>query len=46
MKKIAVAFGISVQTVAKHRTQVLEKMEVDGDAELVRLLSAHRLQEP
>jgi len=46
MKKIAAEFGISVQTVAKHRAQVLEKMEVDGDAELVRLITTHRLQEP
>jgi len=46
MKKIAAELEITVQTVAKHRTQVLEKMEVDGDTELVRLLAAHRLQPP
>ncbi|MBL7042837.1 MAG: response regulator transcription factor [Pirellulaceae bacterium] len=46
MKKIALDLEITVQTVAKHRTQVLEKMEVEGDAELVRLLATYRLQEP
>jgi len=46
MKKIAIELDITMQTVAKHRTQVLEKMEVEGDAELVRLLATYRLQEP
>ena len=46
MKRIAIELDITVQTVAKHRTQVLEKMEVEGDAELVRLLATYRLQEP
>jgi len=46
MKKIAIEFGITAQTVAKHRTRVLEKMEVEGDTELVRSLAAHRLQRP
>ena len=42
MKAIAAKLGISVQTVAKHRTRVLEKMEANGEAELARLLSAHQ----
>lgn len=46
MKQIALQFDISVQTIAKHRKSILEKMEVDGDAELVRLLATYRLQEP
>jgi len=46
MKRIAIEFGITAQTVAKHRTRVLEKMKVAGDTELVRLLAAHRRQEP
>ena len=46
MKNIANDRGISVQTVAKHRAQVLEKMEVEGDAELVRILATYRLHEP
>jgi len=43
MKRIAAKLGVTVQTVAKHRAKVLSKMEVDGDAELVRLLAGHRL---
>jgi len=46
MKRIAIELDITVQTVAKHRTQVLEKMDGEGDAELVRLLATYRLQEP
>lgn len=46
MKQIALQFDISVQTVAKHRKSVLEKMEVDGDAELVRILATYLLQKP
>jgi len=42
MKAIAAKLGISVQTVAKHRTRVLEKMEVSGEAELARILAAHQ----
>ena len=38
MKFIANQFGISVQTCSKHRARVLEKMSVDNDVELVRLL--------
>ncbi len=39
MKSIAASLGISIQTVAKHRTRVLEKMKVRNEAELVRLLA-------
>ncbi len=39
MKAIAGTLGISIQTVAKHRSKVLEKMGVRNDAELVRLLT-------
>jgi two-component system, LuxR family, response regulator FixJ len=37
-KHIAAELGISIQTVAKHRARVLEKLEVDNDVELVRLV--------
>lgn len=38
LKEIALACGIGFQTAAKHRTNALEKLGVDGDVELVRLL--------
>lgn len=38
MKRIASQFGISIQTCSKHRARVLEKMAVNNDVELVRLL--------
>jgi len=37
-KQIAFEFGISEKTVAKHRSRVLDKMEVDGTVQLVRTL--------
>jgi FixJ family two-component response regulator len=40
IKHIASQFGISVQTCSKHRAHVLEKMAVNNDVELVRLLLA------
>ncbi len=43
MKQIAARFDISIQTVAKHRVQVLGKMEVANEAELVRLLKDYPL---
>jgi FixJ family two-component response regulator len=46
MKKIATELGISHQTVSKHRAHVLEKMKVNSDAELVRLLLTHRPNKP
>ena len=36
IKQIATAFGISVQTAAKHRAKVLAKMNVANDVELLR----------
>jgi len=44
IKSIAATFGISVQTVAKHRSHVLEKMEVRNEAELIRLLDGYPLE--
>jgi two-component system, LuxR family, response regulator FixJ len=38
-KQIAGELGIGEKTVAKHRAYVLEKMQVDGVVELVRLMS-------
>ncbi len=35
-KQIATALGISVQTTAKHRARVLEKLKLRNDVELVR----------
>jgi len=39
IKMIATKFGISFQTVAKHRTRVFEKLQVKNEVELVRLLT-------
>jgi len=38
MKQVANRLEISIQTCSKHRARVLEKLEVDSDVELVRLL--------
>ncbi len=38
VKMIAAELGISLQTAAKHRARVLKKLEVDNEAEMVRLL--------
>ena len=38
IKTISVKLDIGIQTVAKHRTRVLDKMQVRNEAELVRLL--------
>lgn len=38
LKQIAAELQVSIPTVSKHRTQVLEKMCVDNDVELVKLL--------
>lgn len=40
IKQIASQFGVSVQTAAKHRTRVLDKMAVANEVELVNLMSA------
>jgi len=42
IKQIARHFGVSFQTVAKHRARLLEKMGVSGEAGLARMLSRHR----
>jgi len=39
IKAIAARFDISYQTVAKHRARVLEKLEIENETELVRLLA-------
>jgi two-component system, LuxR family, response regulator FixJ len=44
MKKIAAGLDIGIQTVAKHRTRVLDKMQVQNEAELVRLLGDYPLK--
>jgi len=35
LKQIAIEFGVSIQTAAKHRAKVLEKLNVANDIELV-----------
>jgi FixJ family two-component response regulator len=40
LKQIALEFGVSIQTAAKHRTKVLEKLGVMNDIELVRMALA------
>lgn len=41
LKQIALEFGVSIQTAAKHRAKVLEKLGVANDIELVRLILLH-----
>jgi FixJ family two-component response regulator len=43
LKEIAIAGDVSVQTIWRHRVSILQKMEVQNDVELVRLvtLAAH-----
>ena len=38
LKQIAGEFEISLQTAARHRSRVLEKLEVVNDVELTRLV--------
>lgn len=38
VKQIACELGVGFPTAARHRSRVLEKMEVDNDVELVRLV--------
>ncbi len=38
MKGIAAKLGISIQTVSKHRLHALEKLDVESDVELIKLL--------
>jgi two-component system, LuxR family, response regulator FixJ len=40
VKQIAVELGVGFPTAARHRSRVLEKMQVDNDVELVRLVLA------
>jgi PAS domain S-box-containing protein len=42
-KQIATALSISVQTAAKHRSRVLEKLKLGGDVELVHLAMQMRM---
>lgn len=42
IKQIAASFGIGLQTAAKHRARLLNKMEVSSDAQLVQLLYTRR----
>jgi FixJ family two-component response regulator len=38
VKQIATEFDVSIQTIAKHRTKLLEKLKVENDIELVRMI--------
>jgi FixJ family two-component response regulator len=38
VKQIATEFDVSIQTIAKHRGKLLEKLKVENDIELVRLI--------
>jgi two-component system response regulator FixJ len=38
VKQIATEFEVSIQTIAKHRSKLLEKLNVENDIELVRLI--------
>lgn len=38
VKQIATEFDVSIQTIAKHRAKLLEKLKVENDIELVRLI--------
>ena len=42
LKQIASQFAISVQTAAKHRSRVLDKLRVANDVELVRVINPLR----
>jgi two-component system, LuxR family, response regulator FixJ len=37
VKQIATEFSVSIQTIAKHRTKLLEKLNLENDIELVRM---------
>ena len=38
VKQIATEFDVSIQTIAKHRTKLLEKLKLENDIELVRMI--------
>ena len=40
IKQIASHFNVSIQTAAKHRSRILDKMQVDNEVELVYMLKA------
>ncbi|MCG8587534.1 MAG: response regulator [Pirellulales bacterium] len=40
IKQLAFHFEISIQTAAKHRSRILDKMRVQNDVELVRMVNA------
>ena len=42
LKQIAMELDVSGQTAAKHRSRVLEKLQVDGNVAMVRLVIAHK----
>ena len=46
VKRLAAELAIDHRTAAKHRARVHEKMGVNNDAELVRMMLAEKLQEP
>ncbi|MGA2616958.1 MAG: response regulator [Thermoguttaceae bacterium] len=46
IKAIAALCGIGFQTAAKHRAQVFQKLQVENEAELVRLLMSDPLRRP
>jgi FixJ family two-component response regulator len=46
MKQIAMDLGISIQTVAKHRSRGFEKLKIENETELVRLLMRRTQQPP
>ena len=41
LKQIALEFGVSIQTAAKHRAKVLEKLAVANDIELVHMVCGY-----
>lgn len=45
IKQLAYHFDITIQTAAKHRARILDKMQVQNDVELVRLVGANRSPE-
>jgi len=43
-KRIAANLGITAKTILKHRSRILQKLRVQSEAELVRLLFDHSLE--
>jgi DNA-binding NarL/FixJ family response regulator len=44
VKEVAARLGLSPKTVSTYRTRILEKMQMQGNAELVRYVSDHQLR--